>query len=482
MNILLVDDDLDSRAGVGDFLREMGHHVTECSNGEEALRIFTNGHFPMILSDIKMPKMSGLEFLKKISLLPDKKCVDVVLFTGHGDMETAILALRAGAYDYLLKPINVEELAAITERIAEHQALIKENTLLTKHFREKLQDETEETRRELMKLKKTLAQSIGLDSVGFFSQEMIQLMEQAHKYHSDRTIPVLIQGETGSGKEIIARIIHYGGLKEMLPFVDINCAALTPSLFESELFGYEAGAFTGGLAKGQKGRLDLAQGGTIFLDEVAEIPLELQSKLLRVMQEKEYYRVGGLKKIKIDVRVICATNVDLRRRVEEGKFREDLYYRLKIGHIYIPPLRERVADIIPLAELFLDKFSQEKGKRFRNIGTTAANLLQCYHWPGNVRELRNAIEWAVFMHNDETLQSSHLGILSSVSTTTPLKTSIEYQLNPNEFTLPRESFSLEEYINRIIIKALEMHGGNKTKTARYLDISRRMLYGRIQKL
>ncbi|MEG6523813.1 sigma-54-dependent transcriptional regulator [Desulfotomaculum sp. 1211_IL3151] len=483
MNILLVDDDRDSRAGVADFLCEMGHHVTECGNGEEALGFLARGHFPMVLSDIKMPKMSGLDFLRQVAQTPLKSNTNVVLFTGHGDMETAISALRAGAYDYLLKPINIEELAVITERIAEHQALIEENTVLTKHFQEKLQDETEATRRELVQLKKTLAQSIGMAGIGFFSQEMIRLVDQAHKYHTDRTIPVLIQGETGSGKEVIARIIHYGGINEMLPFVDINCAALTPSLFESELFGYEAGAFTGGLAKGQRGKFDLAQGGTIFLDEVAEIPLELQGKLLRVMQEREYYRVGGLKKVKVDVRVICATNVDLKSRVEEGKFREDLYYRLKIGYMQLPPLRERVADILPLAKLFLDKFAKEKGKGFKRIGTAAAKLLENYPWPGNVRELRNAIEWAVFMYNDETLQSSHLGLLTPENTMlTPSQNTIGQQLNPKEFTLPKEPFSLEEYMNRIIVKALEMHGGNRTKTARYLDISRRVLYGRMQKL
>jgi two-component system, NtrC family, response regulator AtoC len=259
------------------------------------------------------------------------------LFTGHGDMATAIEALRSGAYDYLLKPINVAELAVITDRIAEHQSLLRENRVLNTRFTDEVQAATEEARQEVSRLRQLVSHYIGIDNVGVFSETMRQIVQQAQKYHEDRLIPVLIEGETGTGKEIIARMIHFGGAAREAPFVDVNCAALTASLFESELFGYEAGAFTGGLVKGQKGKLDVAQGGTLLLDEVGEIPLELQGKLLRVMQEKEFYRVGGLKKVKTDVRIICATNANLEKCVEEGTFRKDLFYRLKVGHIVIPP-------------------------------------------------------------------------------------------------------------------------------------------------
>ncbi|AEG59092.1 sigma-54-dependent transcriptional regulator [Desulforamulus ruminis] len=477
MNILLVDDDQDSRACVGNFLREMGHRVMECDSGRSALNLIASGDFSMVLSDIKMPGMSGIELLKNISFLPEGKKVDVVLFTGHGDMETAIEALRAGAYDYLLKPINVEELAAITERIADYQALRRENMILTKHFEDKLKAETEETRRQLSKLKETLARSMGLGNIGFFSETMQRIAEQANKYHTDRSIPVLIQGETGTGKEVIAKLIHYGESWENRPFVDINCAALTPSLFESELFGYEAGAFTGGLPKGQKGKLDLAQGGTLFLDEVAEIPLELQGKLLRVIQEKEFYRISGLKKVKVDVRIICATNVDITKRVEQGKFREDLYYRLKVGHILIPPLRDRKEDILPLANLFLQEFSKQKRKSFSRIGDAAAKILKGYHWPGNVRELRNAIEWVIFMYDETELKSEYLAILDRINPNHNREEKMEpKELNPEEFSLPEERFFLEEYMNKIVLKALKKYGGNKTKAAQYLGISRRSLY------
>lgn len=485
MNILLVDDDVDSRAGVAEFLREMGHAVMECGDGDEALHAFMRGDYPMVMSDIKMPKMSGIELLQQITqsaVRKNCKPSDIVLFTGHGDMATAIEALRAGAYDYLLKPINVAELAVITERIAEHQALLRENKVLVERFSDEVRAATEETRKELSRLKQLVSQSAGLGNIGFFSDEMRRIMRQANKYHEDRAIPVLIEGETGTGKEVIARIIHYGESGQPAPFVDVNCAALTPSLFESELFGYEAGSFTGGLTKGQRGKLDLAQGGTLLLDEVGEIPLELQGKLLRVIQEKEFYRVGGLKKIRTDVRIICATNSQLDRRVEQGTFRKDLYYRLKVGHIVIPPLRQRKQEILPLASLFLKEFSAEKGRRFQTISPGAADILTNYDWPGNVRELRNMIEWVAFMYDDVEVKPSHLGVLQRGATVSAaVSESTAPVLNTASFSLPTEGFDLEAYMDRIVSQALLKCHGNKTAAARYLGISRRSLYCRLER-
>lgn len=481
MKILLVDDDARSRAGVGKFLREMGHDIIECGDGEEALAAYTGGTFPMVLSDIRMPKLSGIELLKRISALPGKQA-DVVLFTGHGDMTTAIEALRAGAYDYLLKPINVEELAVITERVAEHQLLLQENKALTERFSEEVEAATEESRREVSRLRRALSQVAGLENIGFFSRSMLALVQQAKKYHQNRAIPVLIEGETGTGKEIIARLIHYGDYgapDNQTPFIDVNCAAITANLFESELFGYDPGAFTGGLNKGQKGKLDIAQGGTLLLDEVGEIPLELQGKLLRVIQEKEFYRVGGLKKIKTDVRIICATNADLEKRVEQGTFRRDLYFRLKVGHLIIPPLRQRRDDIIPLATMFLRQFAGPKANRFRSIRDDAAELLLGYDWPGNVRELRNTMEWVSFMFDDSELTPAYLTNLKrppvlSSSAGGP-------DAAAARFSLPAAGFNLEEYTDKIIEQAIEMCGGNKTVAALRLGISRRSLYNRLKK-
>lgn len=482
MNILLVEDDSDSRAGVAEFLREMGHQVTESGDGEQALALFAAGDFPMVLSDIKMPRMSGIELLRRIRALGGDKACDIVLFTGHGDMVTAIEALRAGAYDYLLKPISVAELAAITERIAEHQSLLRENRALTSRFSDEVRAATEETRRELTRLKKLASKAAGIDNIAFFAPEMRRIAAQTARYHQDRSMPVLIEGETGTGKEIIARLIHYGDFQDPAPLIDVNCAALTGSLFESEFFGYEPGAFTGGLTKGQKGKLDLAQGGTVLLDEVGEIPLELQGKLLRVIQEKEFYRVGGLKKVPADVRIICATNADLGQRVEQGTFRKDLFYRLKVGHIVIPPLRQRREEILPLAELFLREFADLKGRRFKKIDPAAAELLRAYDWPGNVRELRNTMEWVAFMYDDAVVKSAHLdGLAKGFSPLSRAAAAPFPALNPDEFALPAAGFSLEDYVDRIVRQALALCRGNKTAAARYLGISRRSLYCRLGK-
>lgn len=486
MNILVVDDDRDGRNCVSDFLREMGHEVTECGTGEEALKLFAVQDFSMVLSDIQMPGMSGLELLQKLLKQAPAGNVDIVLFTGFGDMETAIEALRAGAYDYLLKPVNIDELVAVTERIAEHQTLRRENKVLTEQFQEQVEEATAQTRQELYRLKQRVAASVGLGEIGVFSPAMKNIFQMAEKYHEDRSIPVLIQGETGTGKEVVARVIHFGDELEARPFIDINCAALTPSLFENELFGYEAGAFTGGLSKGQKGKLDMAAGGTLFLDEVGEIPLDLQGKLLRVIQEKEFYRVGGVKKIKTDVRIICATNVDLAEKVQTGAFRKDLYYRLKVGHLLLPPLRARPADIAPLAELFLQEFAKQKRKKFKGISPEALRLLQRDSWPGNVRELKNAIEWVVFMFDEEMVQPRHLeAMYQGKGENGPVAARQEQAgvLDTLHFVLPPPTgdtvVPLDEYVQRILQQALLINNGNKAATARYLGITRRSLYCRL---
>jgi DNA-binding NtrC family response regulator len=482
MNILLVDYDTDSRAGVAGFLREMGHHVTERSDVEEAYATYTAGAFSMVLTDIKMPAMPGEDLLHRITALSGEKA-DVVLFTNYDDRGSAVEILREGAYDYLLKPVNVIELAAITDRIVEHHSLLRENKVLTERFGEEVQAATAETRREVSRLRKVLSQIAGIDNVGFFSDKMNYITRLAKIFHEDRSIPVLIQGETGTGKEIISRIIHYGDMVTEEPFIDLNCAALTASLFESELFGYEPGSFTGGLTKGQKGKLDVAQGGTLLLDEVGEIPLELQGKLLRVIQEKEFYRVGGLKKVKTDVRIICATNADLEQRVEQGTFRRDLFFRLKVGHIAIPPLRERADDIIPLAEMFLKQFAEQKGKRFRRISPGAVDLLLGYDWPGNVRELRNTMELATLMYDDVELKPMHLNLnILQKAAPVPFAVPLNSQaLDPNRFLLPATGIDLEEFIDRIVHQSLELCHGNKTEAAKYLGISRRSFYCRLER-
>jgi len=260
MNILLVEDEEISRKKLGKLLRSLGHYVVECCDGIEALNLVIAENFHMVLSDIKMPRMSGIELLRN---LPAGEDVDVVLITGYGSMESVIEALRAGAYDYLLKPVNVEELIFITERVAEHQYLQKENKILTDNFRSKVEEATEETRKELYEVKKAYAELLNSGQIGVFSNKMKEILKMALKFHSDRSVPVLISGETGTGKEIVARYIHYGNSKVLTNFVGINCATLNENMFESELFGYEPGSYTGALMKGQRGKFDIAFGGTI---------------------------------------------------------------------------------------------------------------------------------------------------------------------------------------------------------------------------
>lgn len=478
INILVVDDEPNSRNSVAKFLHRLGHSVTECSSGEDALSVFFRGDFSLVLTDIKMGGVSGIDVVKMISSSPLGWKTDCVVFTGYGDMESAIAALRASAYDYLLKPVSADELAILVERVKEHQALLRENRYLNEHLQEEVANATREKEIELNRLRKAMARTAALSLVGFFSKPMKDIAAMAQKYHQDRAIPVLIEGETGTGKEIVARLIHYGHLESnslAAPFVDINCAAFTPTLFESEFFGYEPGSFTGGLAKGQKGKLEVATGGTIFLDEIAEIPYELQGKLLRVIQEKEYYRVGGLKKYKTDVRIICATNMDLKDMVDKGTFRRDLYFRLRVGHVLIPPLRERQDDIVPLATMFLQHFSQEKKKRFVSISPEASAALKDYFWPGNIRELRNVIEWVTFMYDEKEVELWHLPMRADETDAAAPPASTDDESNVLRIVLSETGYSLDRIKDDVINKVLEITNGNKSAAARYLGITRKTL-------
>lgn len=479
MNILLVDDEQNSRESVAKFLTKLGHKVRECGSGEEAFSEYLLNDYPLVLSDIKMPAMSGIELLKKINASSSNWKTDVVLFTGYGNMESAISALRAGAYDYLLKPVSADELAIIAERVSEHQSLLRENRILKDRFTDEVEEATKEAKREVHRLQKILMAQSGIDEAVFDSESMRRIYDIAIKYHRDRAIPILIEGETGTGKEIIARLIHYGAPSSpdtSRPFVDINCAAIPSTLFESELFGYEAGSFTGGLAKGQKGKVETAYGGTLFLDEISEIPMDLQGILLRVIQEREFYRIGGLRKTKADVRIVCATNTSLQENVKQSKFRKDLFYRLKVGHIFVPPLRERKKDIIPLANQFMRNFAKIKNKAFEHIGSDAASTLLDYSWPGNVRELKNAIEWSVFMHNGKTLKAEHLSIQEQ-----PDAACVEGELADRSgieainIRLPDDQLPMEKIKTLVVRKVLARHNGNKSAAARYLRISRQAL-------
>lgn len=311
----------------------------------------------------------------------------------------------------------------------------------------------------------------------FRSNAMKELYKLTLKLHNDRDTPVLIQGETGTGKEVIARMLHYGKEPNLqAPYIPVNCAAIPPELFESELFGYEGGAFTGSSKEGRLGKFELANGGTLFLDEIGDMPLAMQPKLLRVLQEREFYRVGGNKRIQVNLRIVAATNHNLAEQVTKGSFRQDLFYRINVAQLVIPPLRERKEDINALANLFLRQYSLKKKKRFKTFSQESMNRLLCYSWPGNVRELQNVIERLVLLHDETIVRENHLENLNFTSS--PGYTSAA-PLNFNKLKLPDDHFDLKSFERSIVKEALKKFGGNKTRTAEYLGLTRSALRSRL---
>lgn len=451
MKIMIVDDDKNIRDSLKSFLLALGHDVVEFENGLEALQALPGAGVSLVFSDIMMPRMTGIELVHNIAKLSLKHIPKIALFTGYGTMDSVMESLRAGAFDYLLKPVNVQDIVAVIERVNKTAQGFCLDT------------DPWSAGRQII---------VGSSVFEVHSAVMENIIREAYVYHRERDIPVLVRGETGTGKELVSRLIHFGDGGDTRPFIDINCAAITPSLFESELFGYEGGSFTGGLAKGQKGKVDLAQGGTLFLDEITEIPIELQGKLLRFLQEKEYYRVGGLKKIESDVRIICATNRNLEKAVSEGLFRQDLYYRLKVGQLFIPPLRERKQEILPLAQSFLEKIAAHKGKRILGIGKEASNILNQYDWPGNVRELKNLMEWITVMAEGEEVIPDHLKALAVEPN--EMKTNVSF--------LSNRGLIADKIDEEILRQALEKTHGNRAAAADHLGISRRSLYRLIDKI
>jgi len=477
MHILLADDEKDIRSTLSEFIEGLGHRVSLAANGREALDLLEKDRAQLLLSDIRMPEMDGLELLKRVKLSGELREIEVILFTGHGTIPQAVEAMHEGAYDYLMKPINVRELAMILKRITEFISLREENRRLSENFEHSLREATGEMRRELEELRRAFAREVGVAGMGVFSHALREVLKTCQRLHRNPDVPVLIEGETGTGKELIARYIHFGDGDTASPFVAVNCASISPNLFESELFGYEGGSFTGANPKGQKGKLELAGEGTIFLDEIGEMPQDQQAKLLRVIQEREFYRVGGLKKLITGARVVCATNRDIRKCVADGTFRQDLYYRLNVAHIPIPPLRQRREEIIPLARLFMQELFQKKRTRFDGISPAAARLLETYDWPGNVRELKSAIDRVALLYDDAEIRPAHLEFLvPGASDTADLPAQGQTQFSGEEILLPDDAFDLDGWTLNIVKKALAKNFWNKTETARYLGISRGALY------
>ncbi len=437
IKILVVDDEAIVREALSEWLRDAGYQVLTAENGPSALELIEREKVEVVLADLVMPGMDGLELMRKAREISPR--IGVVIITAYGTIPTAITAIKEGAYDFIEKPFCPERVESVIQKLAEHHRLIKENISL----RQRLEDRYR------------------FENIVAKSHKMQQIFEVVRTIAQSNTT-VLITGESGTGKELIARAIHNLSPRRERPFVAVSCAALPETLLESELFGHERGAFTGAIAQ-RKGRFELAHHGTLFLDEIGEISANMQVHLLRVLEDKEFTRVGGTQPSKVDVRIISATNKNLEETVARGEFREDLYYRLNVVAIRLPPLRERAEDIPLLAQHFLDKFVQENQKADLELSPDAMDYILKYEWPGNVRELENAIERAVVLAQDSLITAA---ALSPQSHLTPANAS------PGE--------SLEELEKNHIVNVLMATGGNYSQAARILGITRTTLYNKVK--
>ena len=449
--ILIIDDEHSFRGAMRRLL-EKTYIVHEADNGTRGLEIARDEEPDLVLLDIGLPDMSGLDVISSLKEL--RPSPTVVMITAYEQVKDVVMAIKRGAFDYLVKPVDLDEFELTIQSALDHAGL---------------KNEVDRLRQEVQRLH-SVSRLIGKNAKFLDAQVL------AIKSAQSPDAGVLIQGESGVGKELFARLIHARSPRSAYPFVALNCAAFSAEIIESELFGYEKGAFTGARSEGKEGLLQVADGGTLFLDEVVDLHPEIQAKLLRVLEEKEFFPVGGTRKRKVDIRILSACNQDLWRSSEQGQFRKDLYFRLATIRIDLPPLRERPEDILSLAHFFMEEFNDKYGKRFRGISREAEQLLSGHDWPGNVRELRNSMERVVLLENDETILGQHLHFLRPEVATSSAGASGVFR-----FDLPAGGISLDEVEKAVILKAYEICDGNKARTARYLRVPRHILLYRLKK-
>ena len=443
-NILIIDDEKDQAEAIAESLRKVGCTCLTAVSGNNVLDIIRKDGIDVVITDLVMHEIDGMRILKETKEHSPE--TEVILITGHGSVETAVTAMQKGAATYLLKPININHLRAVVDKVVEKQNIVRSNIELHKQLEEKF----------------------GFAGIIGNSQQMHRIFNIL-KQIASTTATVLVVGESGTGKELIARAIHYNGPRKNNPYVVLNSAAISESLLESELFGHEKGAFTGALHQ-RKGKFEYANNGSLFLDEVGDMPLTTQAKLLRLIEDGRIVRIGSNESVKIDVRIIAATNKDLGELVKEGKFREDLYFRFNVICLRLPPLRERQEDIFLLMDSFIKEFSKKNGKNIKDISSEARKILFRYDWPGNVRELRNCIESMIVFNQNGVLDINDIP---------------EHIYKSNRPALTGPVFpvgvTLDEMEKELMKNTLAYVGGNRGETAKILGIGERTLYRKLEK-
>lgn len=447
--ILVIDDEKLLRWSLEQNLSKEGYTVISAEKGLEGLEIFYAEQPDIVLLDIHLPDISGLSVLE--SIRKEDNAI-VIMITAFGDIQTAVKTIKLGAYDFVEKPFNMEKLKILIGKALETVTL----------------------RKEVSQFRTQISRQFGFTNIIGKSEQMMKIMDLVRKVAKSDATTILLQGESGTGKDLVAKVIHYESSRAAKPFMDINCTALPDTLIESELFGFEKGAFTDAKQM-KKGLFEISQGGTIFLDEIGDLKFSTQAKLLKVIENKTFKRIGGIRDITVDLRIVASTNKKLSEEVKKENFREDLYYRLKVIPIEIPPLRERPEDIPLLARFFIDEFNRDFKKNVKGLSRETEEVFLAYSWPGNVRELKNAIERAMILENDEYILHEHLPIEFSANSER------QAEISSGQITLPEAGLDIEEVEKELIRQALEQTKHNQTKAARLLNLTRDALRYRMQK-